>query len=201
MEDRRRRTRTGCLTCRARRVICDEQKPTCERCQAANLECAGYEQKRHVGIPRRKRGEPSISTEAHGGSTAIIPAHYGPDDPSSSPSLSSVPALPLIGLPNNPTLSQRPHARARDILGYHQYLFRILDVLFKNEHLTFWRDRLCEEAWQSEFVYDAIVSLGGIHRAVLMLSRPDEVDRTRGVDTRFLLCRRILGLCRGCWSI
>ncbi|KAL3490558.1 hypothetical protein BJX62DRAFT_238015 [Aspergillus germanicus] len=186
MEDRRRRTRTGCLTCRARRVKCDEQKPTCERCQAANLECAGYEQKRHVEIPRRKRSEHSTSTE-------IIPAHYGPDDPSSSLGLSSVPApafrpdgLPLIGLPNNPTLSQRPHARARDILGYHQYLFRTLDVLFKNEHLSFWRDRLCEEAWQSELVYDAIVSLGGIHRAVLMLSQPDEVDRTRGVDTKVL---------------
>jgi hypothetical protein len=61
-----------------------------------------------------------------------------------------------------------------------------LDVLFKNEHLNFWRDKLCEEAWQSEFVYDAIVSLGGIHRAVLMFSQLDEVDRARGVDTKVL---------------
>jgi hypothetical protein len=58
--------------------------------------------------------------------------------------------------------------------------------LFRNEHSNFWRDRLCEEAWQCEFVYNAIVSLGGIHRAVLMLSQPDEVDRTRGVDTKVL---------------
>ncbi|KAL3467061.1 hypothetical protein BJX64DRAFT_283789 [Aspergillus heterothallicus] len=204
MDNRRRRTRTGCLTCRARRVKCDEEKPTCDRCQAANLECAGYEQKRRVEIPKRKRGSrhPAITAthgmtqNAHCVADAVASPPLQVRGDSSGPSSLGVAltpspvfrsdGLPLIGLPNNPTLTQRPHARARDILAYHQYLFRTLGVLFKSEHLHFWRDSLSEEAWASEYVYDAIISLGGIHRAVVMLSQSDELDRTRGVDTKVI---------------
>lgn len=35
------RVRTGCTTCRERRVKCDEQKPTCLRCLAAHRTCRG----------------------------------------------------------------------------------------------------------------------------------------------------------------
>ncbi|KAF8457780.1 hypothetical protein BGX38DRAFT_1085975 [Terfezia claveryi] len=34
-----RRTRSGCYTCRARRVKCDETHPTCERCQKGGRDC------------------------------------------------------------------------------------------------------------------------------------------------------------------
>ncbi|KAF8429540.1 hypothetical protein EV426DRAFT_125068 [Tirmania nivea] len=34
-----RRTRSGCYTCRTRRVKCDETHPTCERCQKGGREC------------------------------------------------------------------------------------------------------------------------------------------------------------------
>lgn len=34
-----RRTRTGCLTCRKRRIKCDEQKPDCYRCQRSKKLC------------------------------------------------------------------------------------------------------------------------------------------------------------------
>ncbi|KAL2411096.1 hypothetical protein ABEF95_000995 [Exophiala dermatitidis] len=33
------RTRAGCLTCRSRKVKCDEQRPTCHRCQIAHRQC------------------------------------------------------------------------------------------------------------------------------------------------------------------
>ncbi|PWN49193.1 hypothetical protein IE53DRAFT_159891 [Violaceomyces palustris] len=33
------RSLTGCLTCRKRRVKCDEAKPVCKRCKTANREC------------------------------------------------------------------------------------------------------------------------------------------------------------------
>ncbi|KAM3513049.1 hypothetical protein MY11210_003251 [Beauveria gryllotalpidicola] len=36
------RTRTGCLTCRARRVKCDEARPACQRCISAWRPCQGY---------------------------------------------------------------------------------------------------------------------------------------------------------------
>lgn len=34
-----RRTRSGCYTCRQRRVKCDERQPTCDRCRKGKREC------------------------------------------------------------------------------------------------------------------------------------------------------------------
>lgn len=39
----RRRTRTGCLTCRKRRIKCDERKPHCLNCEKSRKVCLGYE--------------------------------------------------------------------------------------------------------------------------------------------------------------
>ncbi|ORY87603.1 hypothetical protein BCR37DRAFT_2050 [Protomyces lactucae-debilis] len=36
------RTKSGCWTCRERKVKCDEQKPICSTCSRLGLECAGY---------------------------------------------------------------------------------------------------------------------------------------------------------------
>ncbi|OTB15773.1 hypothetical protein K445DRAFT_35493, partial [Daldinia sp. EC12] len=39
----KRRTKTGCLTCRKRRIKCDEQHPICKNCQKSKRECLGYD--------------------------------------------------------------------------------------------------------------------------------------------------------------
>jgi len=39
---KRTKTFTGCLTCRSRGVKCDQEKPSCRRCQKADLCCKGY---------------------------------------------------------------------------------------------------------------------------------------------------------------
>lgn len=44
-ERSRRRTFTGCWTCRSRKVKCDEKKPICLACLRMGLACAGYEPK------------------------------------------------------------------------------------------------------------------------------------------------------------
>ncbi|KAF7792414.1 hypothetical protein EIP86_003451 [Pleurotus ostreatoroseus] len=44
------RSKTGCLTCRAKKVKCDEAKPDCTRCQQGQRECKWPE-----GIPTRKK--------------------------------------------------------------------------------------------------------------------------------------------------
>jgi len=36
------KVRTGCVTCKARRVKCDEARPTCTRCSKAGRLCEGY---------------------------------------------------------------------------------------------------------------------------------------------------------------
>ncbi|KAF5505435.1 Aspercryptin biosynthesis cluster-specific transcription regulator atnN [Colletotrichum siamense] len=37
-----RKTRTGCITCKIRKVKCDETKPACNRCMATGRHCDGY---------------------------------------------------------------------------------------------------------------------------------------------------------------
>lgn len=39
----KRRTRTGSLTCRKRRIKCDERKPHCYNCERSKKLCLGYE--------------------------------------------------------------------------------------------------------------------------------------------------------------
>ncbi|WBW71648.1 DNA-binding transcription factor, zf-fungal binuclear cluster type Gsf1 [Schizosaccharomyces osmophilus] len=38
----RKRTKTGCLTCRKRRIKCDERKPICYNCIKSKRQCEGY---------------------------------------------------------------------------------------------------------------------------------------------------------------
>lgn len=54
----KRRTRTGCLTCRKRRIKCDEQKPHCFNCQRSRKLCLGYENLNNNPFQPEKAKEP-----------------------------------------------------------------------------------------------------------------------------------------------
>ncbi|UZP43153.1 hypothetical protein NXS19_010969 [Fusarium pseudograminearum] len=41
-QGRRSRSFGGCVTCRGRRVKCDEGRPGCSMCNIAGVECGGY---------------------------------------------------------------------------------------------------------------------------------------------------------------
>lgn len=58
----KRRTKTGCLTCRKRRIKCDEGHPTCKNCLKSKRDCMGYD---------------PIFKSQPGGPTAIQPAPSG----------------------------------------------------------------------------------------------------------------------------
>ncbi|KAJ5622224.1 hypothetical protein N7528_005456 [Penicillium herquei] len=52
-----RRAHTGCVTCKIRRVKCDETQPLCNRCTSTGRKCDGYKQ----WVPKAlKRLQPSI---------------------------------------------------------------------------------------------------------------------------------------------
>ncbi|KAF1982661.1 hypothetical protein K402DRAFT_314006, partial [Aulographum hederae CBS 113979] len=52
-----KRTRSGCFTCRNRRVKCDEKHPICERCRKGNRECI-YPEPSSSSKPRRTSSKP-----------------------------------------------------------------------------------------------------------------------------------------------
>ncbi|KAI9691295.1 MAG: hypothetical protein M1820_009793 [Bogoriella megaspora] len=64
---RHRKTRTGCKSCKERRVKCDEGKPSCKRCMQRGLECSF--------LAINPTGLPSA-----GNSSSIIPVQSSEDD-------------------------------------------------------------------------------------------------------------------------
>ncbi|KAK0641992.1 hypothetical protein B0T16DRAFT_516568 [Cercophora newfieldiana] len=73
----KRRTKTGCLTCRKRRIKCDEAHPTCNNCKKSKRECLGYD---------------PIFKQQQQGPTAIQPAPNS--QPAPAATLASTPTLP-----------------------------------------------------------------------------------------------------------
>lgn len=57
----KRRTRTGCLTCRKRRIKCDERKPYCFNCERSKKVCLGYENLAKL----RKKSKPDSDSNSN----------------------------------------------------------------------------------------------------------------------------------------
>ncbi|KAI0896014.1 hypothetical protein F4806DRAFT_49118 [Annulohypoxylon nitens] len=68
------KVRTGCVTCKNRRVKCDERKPSCGRCEKSGFPCAGYEDPN----PRRGKEPPSAKSRRSIGPAALRPKSLQP---------------------------------------------------------------------------------------------------------------------------
>ncbi|KAG7108592.1 putative transcriptional regulatory protein C15D4.02 like [Verticillium longisporum] len=72
----KRRTKTGCLTCRKRRIKCDEAQPTCNNCKKSKRDCAGYDP-----IFKQQPGpsniQPALNSH-HQSPPSVLPSSYGP---------------------------------------------------------------------------------------------------------------------------
>ncbi|KAL8849626.1 MAG: hypothetical protein Q9221_005393 [Calogaya cf. arnoldii] len=109
----KRRTKTGCLTCRKRRIKCDEAHPACRNCQKSKRDCLGY--------------DPIFKSQP--GPTAIQPAPTAA--PSMQPTPSSVPPYPpppqgyvpassqSFTPPNLVTSKSPPNATGENQFDYH----------------------------------------------------------------------------------
>ena len=51
------RSTTGCWTCRLRRKKCDEEKPSCQRCNKLQLKCDGYGERPPWMVENRRNCE------------------------------------------------------------------------------------------------------------------------------------------------
>ena len=136
-----KRVRTGCATCRKRRIKCDEKKPFCARCEAANFVCEGY------NLPRR-----AISSVPSTSSSARFQKRTPPRKDS-----------PFSGL------SWRHTSWRREQLPlYHHFVTTSAVRFFRTDHITFWRDQVAQLSTGFEFVYETLLAVGALHRASLL---------------------------------
>ncbi|CAG8961002.1 hypothetical protein HYFRA_00002542 [Hymenoscyphus fraxineus] len=66
----RKRTKTGCLTCRKRRIKCGEERPTCHNCTKSKRQCEGYNQRVVFKTPINNFGPPASFSSA-----SSVPGH------------------------------------------------------------------------------------------------------------------------------
>ena len=93
----RKRTKTGCLTCRKRRIKCGEERPICNNCIKSKRHCEGYNQRVIFKAPavdwRSNQQSPASTLQYHGG---IIPGRAEYDLPHhTSAAVANVPLTPL----------------------------------------------------------------------------------------------------------
>lgn len=80
------KSRNGCITCKAKRLKCDEVKPTCQQCHKRNVTCGGYKKdfkwrafeetaftSKPTSSPKAKKSSPTCAKSSVGnpGSPAI----------------------------------------------------------------------------------------------------------------------------------
>ncbi|KAF1840185.1 uncharacterized protein K460DRAFT_204457 [Cucurbitaria berberidis CBS 394.84] len=79
------KSRNGCVTCKARRVKCDETKPTCEQCARRRIPCGGYKvDVRWKQAPDPKPKSPTRRNRGNSSSnprplSAVLPAPSNPE--------------------------------------------------------------------------------------------------------------------------
>ncbi|KAF2877370.1 hypothetical protein BDV95DRAFT_601776 [Massariosphaeria phaeospora] len=80
----RKRTKTGCLTCRKRRIKCGEERPTCANCIKSKRQCEGYNQRVVFKAPIGEwPNHPGVSTLQYHNSSLPGTRPVGHRDPSS----------------------------------------------------------------------------------------------------------------------
>ncbi|KAH8709944.1 hypothetical protein GQ44DRAFT_776880 [Phaeosphaeriaceae sp. PMI808] len=98
----RKRTKTGCLTCRKRRIKCGEERPTCGNCIKSKRLCEGYNQRVIFKTPLENwpNHPGNVSTIQY--HTSMLPGTrnqpYRPTQPTTQPqetSLTSIQPRPL----------------------------------------------------------------------------------------------------------
>ncbi|KAE8147453.1 hypothetical protein BDV25DRAFT_142744 [Aspergillus avenaceus] len=98
----RKRTKTGCLTCRQRRIKCGEEKPVCKNCIKSRRECKGYAQRLVFKNPLGLPGISNFPQILHPLPAQTIPLHRSYDG--------TVTSLGQPGGSQKPILAPRPMA-------------------------------------------------------------------------------------------
>jgi hypothetical protein len=142
------RVRTGCITCRRRKIKCDEAKPSCARCRAANYICGGYSE------PRRASPTYPALSEDESSSAVVVPAQ----GPSSELSL------------------RQTTWRQDQLPAYHHFVTTTVVRLFRHDHLVFWRDQVAQMSYGRDVVYEALLAVGAVHRASLLSCQYESVQ-------------------------
>ncbi|PVH69614.1 hypothetical protein DL98DRAFT_522093 [Cadophora sp. DSE1049] len=152
------RVKTGCLTCKFRRVKCDEARPHCSRCIRFGINCDGYPDPAKRPTPQPFR-----------------PTGHRPIFPKKSQHAAEVLFLPPIRI-IRPGSQFEDELEGRYFQMYLEKSARQLRGPFKN---SLW-DRLIPQASETEpFVRQITVAIGALYQMSKDAKRDNEMPSTR----------------------
>lgn len=128
------KVRTGCTTCKIRRVKCDETKPSCNRCTSTGRKCDGYQFSREHTYPWEALSAP-------------------PPEPQASQSQLFLPSSISVTFPGD--------AKERRI--FHRFQVCTVPAFAGSSELQFWESLVLQVGQQEPVVRSAIVALGTLH--------------------------------------
>ncbi|KAF2195071.1 hypothetical protein K469DRAFT_615320 [Zopfia rhizophila CBS 207.26] len=137
------KTRTGCLTCKARRVKCDEARPSCARCIWGGRKCAGYS-----SIFRSNKTAVPVSAS----SEELLMAHRSPDCQMS----------PTMSLTTD-SFESRPPNHQKNRRSFTYFIDRTSLELSGPLDADFWGSYVLSLSSSSTAVYHALIALGAMH--------------------------------------
>ncbi|RDW82972.1 hypothetical protein BP5796_04463 [Coleophoma crateriformis] len=133
--------RTGCITCKIRRVKCDEQKPSCKRCTSTGRKCDGY-----LPVPPVKPNKPTTSVvlaPARGTPIALVAP------------MTTVPrSMPSLVITNNP----------REDRLLHFFFTTTATTLSGHFAKDFWLQRVSQILPSVPCVRHAVIALAAVHQ-------------------------------------
>ncbi|KAK4117944.1 hypothetical protein N657DRAFT_584530 [Parathielavia appendiculata] len=144
-----KKSRTGCSTCKARKIKCDERHPACLNCISHGVECP-FLKGGAVAKPSTRASKPKSRSTA----SPATPSTAGPSPVSMLPESGALPLLELELL--------------------HNFTTKTYTTLTADPSLwEFWRDDVVQQGLACDYIMRAVLAVSALH---LAYHRPDRRD-------------------------
>ncbi|CZR52497.1 uncharacterized protein PAC_02374 [Phialocephala subalpina] len=154
------RSKTGCVTCKIRRLKCGEERPSCHRCVRSGWQCDGYD---HVS--------PTLSPPTGGLRGSMMPR---------TPPLSPLPSSLLMEPSMLLFLDDREQY-------YFQNCGDEVEGQFQGHDIAFWRSLALQESTTSFSVRHGMVAIGALKKSAIKRSGRYQMDAVPGRHREFAL--------------
>ncbi|KAE8448837.1 hypothetical protein EG329_008839 [Mollisiaceae sp. DMI_Dod_QoI] len=153
------RSKTGCVTCKIRRLKCGEERPSCYRCVKSGWHCDGYD---HVN---------TLSASNDGAMASLLPR---------TPSLSPSPTRSLIEPAMLLLLDDQEQY-------YFQNCGEELAGQMQGHDVFFWQGIALQESITTFSVRHGMVAIGALKKSAVRRSGRYQMDETPGPHREFAL--------------
>ncbi|KAK4943423.1 hypothetical protein LTR10_016914 [Elasticomyces elasticus] len=173
------KVKTGCVTCRTRRIKCDEAKPTCARCTSSARKCGGYtdDQNQH---------DTGLSWQDHSWQHSWTPLAVEVDHPRTSRESQKILAYPQLLV-----FDSKVEGQAFDF--FRSYSVPDLTGLFRVDE-DFWHVSVLRMSMTQPAVRYAVTGLGALHQVFSHGDQTVVPDDTSDAQVQFALrqCNRAI---------